>query len=137
MFLDKAPDHAAIPLGGSAWIRRRHRFPRKAPFFGRLLTSEKARLGFSVQLRRFGSGAALSGQTTDLDIPFQGILMDAQPCTDLDLFAGFCSLILIVNLAAVDGIAGELSGLVESRSPQPFVQSDLFRFIVRWHLLMH
>src|SRR5471032_2156029 len=84
-----------------------------------------AGFGFPIQLAGDWSGGAHVGQPQDDHIPLVGAIIDeqfvvhAQRPRRLDLVAAN------LDLAAVDGVAGQCTGFKEARGPQPLIDTNI------------
>lgn len=78
-----------------------------------------------VKQGRFFRGPALLVKVGNFNFPGVLIFGDAYNITHLDVFTGFTTLTIDVNLAAVDGIGSQVAGFKKPRSPQPFINPNL------------
>jgi len=82
---------------------------------------------------RLGGGAAAVRQSQHLEFGNDALQRQAEAIADPDAMSGLYPLGVQVHLASVDGGGGQGAGFVKSRVPQPFVQTVVFRILVRPH----
>src|SRR5450830_515353 len=112
----------AVALGGTAF-ERGSGFAEEMMLFGKQTTLLDTGGGLAKQRLRDGGGAARVSNAANLYFPDGGAVVDQQVVTEFDSVRGLGALTVELDLAALNRVSGQRTGLEKACGPEPFVDA--------------